>query len=168
MTGLRNSGTRREKRGRLEDSDSDTVMNHIIGFTPCNFCDDWYMYFKFVANHPALAHYYLLQDDASLAGTFFSLDGIVTFGGDGVPVLSGAGKALAARAGAHCAAPLLWGWPPLSDRVSRVRPVTPLGRCSESAVDQPAFGAQRRTVASYFRYSIRFADANSSQGGSTT
>ena len=107
-TGLRNSGTRREKRGRLEDSDSDPVMNDIIGFTPCNFCDDWYMFIKFVAHHPTLAHYYLLQDDASLAGTFFALDEIVTFGGDSVPVISGAGKAQAARAGARGAAPVLW------------------------------------------------------------
>ena len=49
-TGLRNSGTRREKRGRLEDSDSDTVMNDIIGFTPCNFCDYMCMNFKFVGH----------------------------------------------------------------------------------------------------------------------
>ena len=89
-------------------------MNDIIGFTPCNFCGDWYMYFKFVAHHPALAHYYLLQNDASLAGIFSLLDGIVTFEGGDALVLSGAGKALAARAGAHCAAPLLGGWSPLS------------------------------------------------------
>ena len=107
MTGLRDYG---EKRGRLEDSDSDPVMNDIIGFTPCNFCDDWYMFIKFVAHHPTLAHYYLLQDDASLAGTFFALDEIVTFGGDSVPVINGAGKAQAARAGARGAAPLLWSW----------------------------------------------------------
>ena len=50
-----------------------------------------------------------MQNDASLAGTFFLLDGIVTFGGGDTPMLSGAGKALAARAGAHCAAPLLLG-----------------------------------------------------------
>ena len=89
-------------------------MNDIIGFTPCNFCDYWYTFIKFVAHHPTLAHYYLLQDDASLAGTFFELDGIVTFGGDSVPVLSGAGKAQAARAGARGAAPLLWSWSLLS------------------------------------------------------
>ena len=39
-----------EKRGRLEDSDSDPVMNDIIGFTPCNFCDYMCMNFKFVGH----------------------------------------------------------------------------------------------------------------------
>ena len=51
VTGLRDYG---EKRGRLEDSDSDPVMNDIIGCTPCNFCDYWCMNYKFVAHHPAL------------------------------------------------------------------------------------------------------------------
>ena len=81
-------------------------MNDIIGFTPCNFCDDWYMYFKFVAHHPALAHYYLLQDDASLAGTFFLFDGVMTFEGGDTSLLSGAGKARVAHAGARRAAPV--------------------------------------------------------------
>ena len=52
----RPEGLRREKRGRLEDSDSDPVMNDIIGFTPCNFCDYWCNYIKFVAHLPALVH----------------------------------------------------------------------------------------------------------------
>ena len=46
----RPEGLRRERLGRLENSNSDPVMNDIIGFTPCNFCDYMCMNFKFVGH----------------------------------------------------------------------------------------------------------------------
>ena len=51
--------------------------------------------------------YNLLQNDASLAGTFFLFGEVMTFEGGDTSMLSGAGKARAAHAGAHRAAPLL-------------------------------------------------------------
>ena len=84
-----------EMRGRLEDSDSDPVMNDIIGFTPCNFCDYMCMNFKFVAHLPPW--YNLLQNDASLADTFFMIDGALTFEGCDSSVLSGAGRRVRLR-----------------------------------------------------------------------
>ena len=48
MTGLRDYGGR--DWARLENSNSDPVMNDIIGFTPCNFCDYMCMNFKFVGH----------------------------------------------------------------------------------------------------------------------
>ena len=54
----RPEGLRRERLGRLENSNSDPVMNDIIGFTPCNFCDYMCMNFKFVAHHPALVQHF--------------------------------------------------------------------------------------------------------------
>ena len=47
-----------------------------------------------------------MQNDASLAGTFFLFDGVMTFEGGDTSLLSGAGKARAAHAGARRAAPL--------------------------------------------------------------
>ena len=86
VTGLRDYGGR--DWARLENSNSDPVMNDIIGFTPCNFCDYMCMNFKFVAHLPPW--YNLLQNDASLAGTFFLFDGGLTFEGYVVSMLSGA------------------------------------------------------------------------------
>ena len=93
MTGLRDYGGR--DWARLENSNSDPVMNDIIGFTPCNFCDYMCMNFKFVAHLPPW--YNLLQNDASLADTFFMIDGALTFEGCDSSVLSGAGRRVRLR-----------------------------------------------------------------------
>ena len=93
MTGLRDYGGR--DWARLENSNSDPVMNDIIGFTPCNFCDYMCMNFKFVAHLPPW--YNLLQNDASLADTFFMIDGALTFEGCDSSVLSGAGRRVRIR-----------------------------------------------------------------------
>ena len=60
----------------LENYIPDTVMNDIIGFTPCNFCDYTCITVKFVAHLPALVQFLLQKNDASLAGIILVHDGL--------------------------------------------------------------------------------------------